>query len=159
MLELHCSFDIPRAQAPAGRSPRLELFYDSLTGKFAGDEIPLDDLPRFENRYARQMVTTGPSGGGLRPQVEGFREVKSVEFGSTGYRIEHPATGLFLEHDTTTPTRRANAQDDLKKSAAKQRLEAGSLAPFRRVRQAPVRTHPLKHPKLDVSTIRRRTPV
>jgi hypothetical protein len=161
IYDLECSFDIPRASAPGGRSPRLELFYggDSKTGRFAGDDIPLDNFPRFENRYVTQMIATGPTGSGLRPQVEGFSTSKSVGFGSSSYRITHPATGLTLDHDTSTPTRRYISQrDQAQQNAPSRRLQNDSLSTIRRSRSEPARQHPLTHPHLDRSIIRRRTP-
>ena len=161
IYDLECSFDIPRAASPQGRSPRLELFYgsDSKTGRFAGDDIQLDNFPRFENRYITQMVPTGPTGSGLRPQVEGFTTSKSVGFGSSSYRITHPATGLTLDHDSTSPTRRhISQQDQAQQNAPSRRLQNGSLSAIRRSRVQPAHQHPLKHPHLDRSIIRRRTP-
>ena len=156
---LECSFDVPRAASPRGKSPRLELFYDSKTGRFAGDDLQLDNFPRFENRYTTQMVATGPSGSGLRPQVEGFTTVKGVGFGSTGYRISHPPTGLFLDHDTSAPSRRVNSQEDraFKDAASSRRLDGG-LSTVRRPRSNPVRKRPFTHPGFDRPTIRERTP-
>jgi hypothetical protein len=159
--QLECSFDIPRATAPAGRFPRLELFYGdaSKAGRFAGDDIALDNFPRFENRYVTQMVAIAPSGGGLRPQVEGFATAKSVGFGSTAYRISHPPTGLVLDHNTTAPERRLTSQlDAVSQGARFRRLHDNSLAPIRRSRPQAARQHPLQHPHLERSTIRKRTP-
>jgi hypothetical protein len=161
VYDLECSFDIPRAKSPAGRTPRLELFYgaDTKTGRFAGDNLQLDNFPRFENQYVTQTVTTGPSGGGIRPQVEGFTTTNAVGFGSTGYRITHPATSLTLDHDTAKPARGHSAQPDAPLPKARpRRLQDGVLAPVRRSRVQPARTRPLPHPHLDVSSIRRRTP-
>lgn len=157
--ELECSFDIPRASAPAGKSPRLELFYDSKTGRFAGDNLQLDKFPRFENRYTTQMVATGPSGSGLRPQVEGFTTVNSVGFGSSGYTITHPITGLTLDHDTVGPTRRHTSQQDAAQQKARsKRLRDGSLVPIRRSPFHDPRRQTLTPPQLDLSSIRRRKP-
>jgi hypothetical protein len=154
---LECSFDVPRANAPAGRSPRLELFYDDAVGKFAGDEIQLDDFPRFENQYTGQLITTGPVGSGLRPQVEGFAKTNAVGFGSTAYTIQHPVTGLLLDHDITVPERR-HTQQEKASAAASRRLQDGGLAAARRVGTKPARAHPLQHPRLDRSSIRSRRP-
>jgi hypothetical protein len=104
------------------------------------------------------MVATGPVGSGVRPQVEGFTTSNAVAFGSLSYSIQHPPTGLTLDHDITGPTRRHNAQDEKTKSAAARRLQTGGLAPVRRAGIKPRRVHPLPHPKLDVSSIRKRTP-
>jgi hypothetical protein len=161
VYDLECSFDIPRAKSPAGRTPRLELFYgsDKKTGRFAGDDLQLDNFPRFENQYVSQSVMTGPTGGGIRPQVEGFTTTSSVGFGSTAYRITHPATGLTLDHDTAKPARDHSAQPDpALQKALPRRLQDGALAPVRQSRVQPPRTRPLPHPHLDVSSIRRRTP-
>ena len=128
LTSLECSFDIPRVIAPPGRSPRLELFYNSRTGKFAGDNIDLDNFQRFENKYTSQMVTTPPRGGGTRPQVEGFATIHSVPFGSLGYTITHPATGLMLDHNLVTPSRAHTSQatQTLQHSAPHRRLEGNS---------------------------------
>jgi hypothetical protein len=104
-------------------------------------------------------VMTGPTGGGIRPQVEGFTTTSSVGFGSTAYRITHPATGLTLDHDTAKPARDHSAQPDpALQKALPRRLQDGALAPVRQSRVQPPRTRPLPHPHLDVSSIRRRTP-
>jgi hypothetical protein len=161
VYDLECSFDVPRAKSPDGQTPRLELFYggDKKTGRFAGDDLQLDNFPRFENKYVTQMVTTAPSGSGVHPQVEGFGTTPSVGFGSTGYRITHPVTGLTLDHDTTAPTRSHSAQPDpAPQKATARRLYDGALAPTRRGAVLPVRRRPITHPHLDVSSIRRRTP-
>jgi hypothetical protein len=121
--------------------------------------LQLDNFPRFENRYTTQMVATGPAGSGLRPQVEGFTTVKGVGFGSTGYRISHPPTGLFLDHDTSAPSRRVNSQEDraFKDAASSRRLDGG-LSTVRRPRANPARDRPFIHPSFDRPTIRKRTP-
>ena len=157
--DLECTFDVPRAVAPAGKSPTLTLSYGSKTGSFAGEDLQLDNFPRFENRYTTQMVATSPSGSGLRPQVEGFTTVKAVGFGSTGYRISHPPTGLTLDHDTSQPSRRFNSQKEQAAQAAvsSRRLEEG-LTAVRRIRSKSVRPRPIPHVRLDRSAIRRRTP-
>jgi hypothetical protein len=161
--QLECSFDIPRASSPPGKSPRLELFYDDRVGRFAGDDIELDNFPRFENQYVAQLVAGGGPGSGLRPQVEHFTTQNSVGFGSTGYRISHPVTGLTLDHNTTLPSRIYNSQADLadlanQGAAPQRRLQNGSLTPIRRQQKPAVRARPLTHQELDVSSIRRRTP-
>ena len=158
---LECSFDVPRAQSPAGKSPRLELFYSDKKGKFAGDDLELENFPRFENRYVSQIVSTAPGGDGLRPQVEGFSKTQSIGFGSSGYGLQHPVTGLTLEHDTVKPERRHDSQKDLVAAAAAgaaaNRLRDG-LTASRRLPQPAARTRPFARPKLDLSAIRRRTP-
>jgi len=156
--QLECSFDIPRAASPAGTSPRLELFYDDKKGRFAGADIELDNFPRFENQYMTQMVAVGPSGSGLRPQVEHFTTRDSVGFGSTAYRITHPITGLTLDHDISAPSRSHTSQSDQTKlKVPAQRLFDGSLTVVRRPRR-PSGPRPIKHPQLDLSGIRRRKP-
>jgi hypothetical protein len=158
--QLECSFDIPRATSPAGKSPRLELFYDDRIGRFAGDDIELDNFPRFENQYTTQLIGSGYPGTGLRPQVGHFTSQDAVGFGSTGYRITHPITGLSLEHDTAAPSRSHSSQEEQAKAAAatgSQRLQNGSLTPIRRPRGASS-LHPLSHPKINLSSIRRRIP-
>lgn len=84
---LECSFDIPRASAPAGRAPRLELHYSDRKGQFAGEDLTLDEFPRFDNDYVR----TNPGG--------------VVAWGATGYEIRHPdpKVGLFLRHTLAGP--------------------------------------------------------
>jgi hypothetical protein len=153
--QLECSFDIPRASSPPGASPRLEAFYDDRKGRFAGNDIELDNFPRFENKYVAQMVTRGPLGSGLRPQVESFGTQNSVGFGSTSYRIMHPATGLSLDHDLTTPARSHTSQTD-QPGASPRRLVSGSLTAVRRPNRRTQPERPLVHPKLDRSGIRRR---
>ena len=83
--QLHCSFDIPRASAPAGCSPRLELFYDDDEGRFAGKKLPLDGFPRFDNKYGR------------------------ADWGARRYDIVHPL-GLSLTHDLDGVKRPHTAQ-------------------------------------------------
>lgn len=154
---LECSFDVPRAAAPAGSSPRLELFYDDRKGRFAGSDLELDNFPRFENRYVSQMIATAPAGSGLRPQVEGFGRSQSVGFGSTGYGLQHPATGLTLEHDTAAPARQHTSQAEQKATAQLQRLRDG-LTAVRHTPKQMERTRPFARPKLDTTSIRRRHP-
>jgi hypothetical protein len=157
--ELKCSFDIPRATAPAGKSPRLELSYLSKTGLFAGENLQLDNFPRFENRYVTQVVTSRRPGSGLRPQVEDFTTAKGVGFGSSSYRITHPITGLTLDHDTATPARRhTSQQEEVQQKTGTKRLEDGSVVPVRRGFVRSARKHPLTRPHLDLSSIRRRIP-
>jgi hypothetical protein len=146
---LECSFDVPRAAAPVGRAPRLELFYDERIGRFAGDDLPLDEFPRFENRYIQQLTTAGPRGNGLHPQVERFTSSNAVEFGSRAYTIAHPPTGLSLDHRLDEPARRFSAQVDtqVQSRLAAQRLDKGALTSVRRVRRgAQPHPHPLHHP-------------
>jgi hypothetical protein len=158
--QLECSFDIPRAVSPPGKSPRLELFYDDRIGRFAGDDIELDNFPRFENPYLAQLIAVGYPGSGLRPQVGHFTTQNSVGFGSTGYSITHPITGLTLVHDVTAPSRTHTSQaDQSQQQASVRRLQDGNLTPVRRPpRSLPIRQHPLTHPRLDVASIRRRIP-
>ncbi len=155
---LECSFDIPRAQAPSGITPRLELFYDDKQAKFAGSDIAFDDFGRWENQYVSTLRTTAPSGSGLQPQVEGFAASHSTAFGSTSYTFAHPATGLTLTHDTSVPSRTHTSQADQNKQANAKRLE-GSLTAIRNLpaKQA-ARARPFARPKLDLSGIRRRIP-
>lgn len=115
--QLQASFDIPRAKAPQGRTPRLELFFDDRVGKFAGDNLAIDEFPQYENRY-----------------------VGTVPWGATRYTIKHPPTGLELTHDlvkaerpfTTQPTAVAGVP------APPRRLH-DSLTPVRRSRPAAFR--------------------
>ncbi len=156
---LECSFDIPRASAPAGASPRLELFYDDKKGRFAGSDIALDGFPRWENQYVSELVATPPSGSGLRPQVEGFSSSNSIGFGSTGYSFTHPPTGLTLTHDTSAPSRSAATQAEQQNAAKAKRLAQGSVTPIRLAPDPPAaRKRPFTRPALDISSIRRRTP-
>lgn len=82
--QLHASFDIPRAEAPAGATARLEAFHGDLKGRFAGQDLDLDNFPRYENVYL--------DGG-------------SADWTPHGYTIRHPQTGLFLTHDLDQSTR------------------------------------------------------
>lgn len=160
VYNLECSFDIPRTAAPEGRSPRLELFYsdDQKTGRFAGDDLQLDNFPRFENKYVNQMVSRGPSGSGLRPQVQEFTTVNGVGFGSTAYQITHPLTGLTLDHNTTLPERRFTSQqpDKAKEKISAKRLHDGSLTAVRTSAVQTTKIRPLPRPKLDTSIIKNR---
>jgi hypothetical protein len=141
--QLQCSFDVPRAKSPPGKSPRLELFYDDRQGKFAGDPVPMKDFRRFENRY----IPFPDSGA----------------FGTSRYDIVHPPTGLKLTHDfnhADQPKRTFTRQDELERKlgAPAPRLVDGGLKPVRRPVVRARRTRPVTHPRLDVSSIRRRTP-
>lgn len=151
LKSLECSFDIPRASAPAGRAPRLELFYDDRTGRFAGDDIDLQDFPRFENDYVTQFVAHARGGTGIHPQVETLTSENKIAFGSTGYTISHPGTGLSLEHDTKRPFRLHTTQQQQQTRSAPRRLQDGDLAPIRRRRPMPTSRH-----ALGLEQIRRR---
>ncbi len=133
--QLEASFDIPRAAAPTGRSPRLELFYDDGKGRFAGDDIVLDEFPRFENRYmddTRFVYQPSPSGG-LSPQVQRPRKSGSVGWDSRTWTIRHDQTGLYLTHDLDRPSRDFNRQDPpAAGQAAPRRLVDGGLTTIRR---------------------------
>ena len=107
--DLQCSFDIPRAKAPDGVAPRLELHYDSGEGRFAGTSLELDEFPRFDNRYVRRATVRfrkGTSGilypGGTNPAP--------VDWGSRRYDIQHAETGLYLHHDLDQGSRQHNKQ-------------------------------------------------
>ena len=151
---IECSFDIPRANAPDGRSPRLELFYGDRRGRFAGDDLQLDEFPRFENRYTTQLVPVRPAASGLRPQVEGFASQPGISFGSRGYTFTHPPTGLTLDHDLDTPSRTHTSQQPPASSGRlTRRLVDGSLTPYRRVPGQPA--HPLAHPAPPSLRVRR----
>lgn len=81
VVQIECSFDVPGATAPPGRSPRLELFYSDGVGRFAGDDLTLDNFPRFDNKYVQS------------------------KWDDTSYTLTHPQTGLTLMHDLSTPRR------------------------------------------------------
>src|SRR5712691_189136 len=105
------------------------------------------------------MVAKGPSGSGLRPQVEGFATANAVGFGSSSYRITHPVTGLTLDHDSVAPVRRHISQQELiQEETATRRLQDGALSPIRRSRRQTARKQSLTHPQLDLSSIIRRIP-
>jgi hypothetical protein len=108
--QVHASFDIPRAQARNGNSPRLELFAGDHKGRFAGEDLVLDEFPRFENRYG------------------------TVAWGDRRYRFLHEQTGLYLSHDLDTPRREHNHQLDtsVANQARARRLRNGSLTAVRR---------------------------
>jgi hypothetical protein len=110
--QLEASFDVPRAAAPSGRSPRLELFHGDGKGRFAGDDMALDEFPRFENRYmADATFTFQPSSSGeLSPQVQRPRTSQTVAWDSRAWTIRHDQTGLFLSHDLDAPSREFNRQ-------------------------------------------------
>jgi hypothetical protein len=110
--QLQCSFDIPGASAPAGRSPRLELFYDDKKGRFAGDDLQLDEFPRFENRYMVQTKVGPWKSGSLGPQVERFGRPGPIDFGARSYVITHDGTQLTLAHDLDLPARSYTTQPD-----------------------------------------------
>lgn len=131
---IEASFDIPRANAPAGRSPRLELFYGDKKGRFAGDDLQLDEFPRFDNRYTSLQTKTG-----------GNAQQSPIDFGARRYTITHPATGLSLEHDLDGPSRSHTSQKTAGQAPQPRRLVAGSLTPRRPVPRHPV--HPLSHPQ------------
>lgn len=133
---LECSFDIPGAKSPAGTSPRLELFYSTKTGRFAGQDLELDGFPRYENRYIQQTTATPPAGSGVRPQVERFATSNAVGFGSRAYTIVHAPTGLRLEHDLDAPSRSHTSQLDAMIATMQKelRLQDGSLTTVRRSR-------------------------
>jgi hypothetical protein len=137
---LQCSFDIPRASASGGRAPRLELHYADRKARFAGEDLQLDEFPRFENRYVSQTVGVATTRPGLHPQVATFEHRDKVTFGSEAYDIEHAQTGLYLRHgfdpklENPRPTRREmNRQSDLvvEKKLQARRLQDGSLTPLR----------------------------
>jgi hypothetical protein len=133
-LGLECSFDIPRTSSPAGRSPRLEAFYGDRRGRFAGEDLALDEFPRFENRYVRQLTTASRGGIGLRPQVETLSSASVVSFDSRAYSFVHPITGMSVEHDLDTPRRTFTEQLGLDSTKAKtQRLVDGSVSPIRAI--------------------------
>ncbi|SOE87010.1 hypothetical protein SAMN05446935_7556 [Burkholderia sp. YR290] len=133
---LECSFDIPGAKCPPGTAPRLELFYSDRIGRFAGEDLELDNFPRFENRYIQQVTTTQRGASGIHPQVEGLSFSNSVAFGSRAYTIVHAPTGLTLEHDLDASTRSHTSQSDalgmVKQKAP--RLQDGNLTTVRRLR-------------------------
>jgi hypothetical protein len=140
--ELECSFDIPRAEAPRGRSPRLELFFDSRRGRFAGDDLQLDEFPRFENRYVTE-TTVLPEQSGLGPQVVRFGSQPRVSWGSRAYTIQHAPTGLVLTHDLDRLTRTHTHQADksLQDRLGQRRLQNGSLTPARSTSSRPIKAN------------------
>ena len=131
---LECSFDIPRTSSPAGRTPRLEAFYGDRRGRFAGDDLSLDEFPRFENRYVQQLSAGSRGGTGLRPQVQTLTSSPSVGFGSRAYTFVHPVTGMSVDHDLDTPRRTFTQQagPDATKPQV-QRLVDGSTTAIRPV--------------------------
>jgi hypothetical protein len=128
---LECSFDIPGAKSSPGTAPRLELFYSTKTGRFAGEDLQLDSFPRYENRYIQQIT-----GSGLRPRVEGIFIGNAVAFGSRAYTIVHAPTSLTLEHNLNAPSRSHTAQRDARVVAKQKelRLRDGSLTTVRQPR-------------------------
>ena len=110
VAQVECSFDIPGAEAPPGRSPRLELFYSGETGRFAGDDLPLDDYPKFRNKYV------------------------DAKWGETSYTITHPQTNLALFHDLKAPRRTFDRQAAAASAAApasKDLFQRPVIMPFR----------------------------
>jgi hypothetical protein len=107
VAQVECSFDIPGAEAPPGRSPRLELFYSGETGRFAGDDLPLDDYPKFRNKYV------------------------DAKWGETSYTITHPQTSLTLFHDLKAPRRVFDRQISAPAAASKDPFRRPSIPPFR----------------------------
>ncbi len=130
---LECSFDIPRTTSPPGRTPRLEAFYGDRRGRFAGEDLQLDEFPRFENRYVQQIsATRRPGSGGLAPQVQTLTSSASVGFGSRAYTVVHPVTGMSLDHDLGTPRRSFTQQPPPEAAKPKeQRLVDGSTTAIR----------------------------
>lgn len=147
-LGLQCTFDIPDPdpQASPGKARhRLELFYhggDDGEGHLDGKTLPLDDFPRFENRYVQQLDGAGNPLPG-----------SAVPWGAGRYAIRHARTGLRLVHDLEAAkghnfnpdlARRHNRQRDLETQASleERRLQAGSLTTIRlprRRRRTPFR--------------------
>ena len=133
---LECSFDIPRCASPPGATARLEAFYGDRRGRFAGVDLAVDDFPRYENRYVRQISATRrpSSGGGVSPQVETLTSSATVGFGSTAYTLVHPLTGLTIDHDLVGPSRAFSTQAPQQASASTaRRLVDGSITPIRLV--------------------------
>jgi hypothetical protein len=111
--QLHCSFDVPRASAPPGRSPRLELFYSDDKGRFAGEPLELDEFPRFENKYGR------------------------LAWGARQCTIRHPL-GLMLRHDLDQPLRMHTVQQPALEAA--ERWRRGGLMAARASTRKPLTT-------------------
>ncbi len=78
---LKLTFEMPAAANDPVGSFRMEFSPTDGGATVNGYYFPLDEFPRFENRYVE----------GRRPQV--------VEWDETTYRIRHSGLGLFLEHD------------------------------------------------------------
>lgn len=133
--QLEASFDLPRATAPSGSSPRLELFYDDAVGRFAGTDIPLDEFPRFDNRYMdADSFTYQPSSmGGLSPQVQRPSQNHTVAWDSRRWSMRHDQTGLSLTHDLDGPTRQFDRQvPPTASEPMPRRLVDGGLSTVRR---------------------------
>ena len=115
---IQCSFDVPRENAPAGNAPRLELFYDDIKARFAGQDLDLTSFPRWDNQYA------------------------SVPWGARSYTFMHPAFGLFVKHDLDHSVRTFNRQPDpkLQQKLPPRRLQDNSLTPVRRFQTPPAVT-------------------
>jgi hypothetical protein len=106
---LECTFDVPD-------KGRLELFYDDAKGRFDGEDLAVDEFPRFENRY-------------VRSSRDG-----EVDWQSRKYQFVHSPTGLTVTHDLDRLDRVLTRQSDPgpKKRAGQRRLLDGSLTPVRR---------------------------
>lgn len=145
--QLEASFDIPRATAPDGRSPRLELFHGDGVGRFAGHDLQLDEFPRYQNQYVNNVEFVFQPAGGLSPQIQRARKDNTVAWGSRSWTFAHEPSGLYLTHDLDRPSREFNRQSTTAAATlGARRLVDGSLTTVRRRPQPIRRAQWLKQP-------------